>query len=96
MLLETMGEQIIDPFRIGMLFFLVMTARNTVRATGTWIPLAAGILFVAVIIPLTFSPNESNFWPQVVTGLATNVMIVAAVLLVFLAIDRFSPPANER
>lgn len=95
MLLEIMGEQIIDPFRIGMLFFLVMTARNTVRATGTWIPLATGTLFVAVIIPLTLSSDESNFWQQVAAGLVTNVVILAGVLLVFMAIDRFSPPAKE-
>lgn len=94
MLLDIVGQQLVDPFRLGMLFFLVLTARNTVTATGLVLPIAAGILFVAVIIPLTFAPDGPDFWHQVVAGLMTNIAVAAIILTVFALYDRSRASTN--
>lgn len=94
-MLEIMGQQIADPFRLGMLFFLVMTARNTAAATGMVLPIAAGIVFVAVIIPLTFAPDDANFWNHVVAGLVTNSAVAAVVLAIFAIYDRSRASADR-
>lgn len=73
-------SQIVDPFRLGLLAALLLTAANTARHTGVALPLACGIVFVAVLIPLTFSPEAGNWWQLVGVGLATNAVVVAAAL----------------
>lgn len=95
MLLEIIGQQIADPFRLGLLFFLVLTARNTAAATGWVLPIAAGILFVAVIIPLTFAPDDANFWNHVLAGLVTNSAVAAILLVIFGIYDRSRASADR-
>ncbi|MET0168975.1 MAG: hypothetical protein ABW191_01130, partial [Aliihoeflea sp.] len=63
-----------------LLLFLVLTARNTSGVTGMLMPLAAGVFFVAVLIPLSFSPDATNWWNLVLAGIVTNAIIVAALV----------------
>jgi hypothetical protein len=80
---ELLQQQLTDPFRIGLIVALVITAARTRAATGTVVPLAAGVLFVAVIIPATISPpGTGGFWPAVALGLVANAILLAAVLAV--------------
>ncbi|MCA3453087.1 MAG: hypothetical protein IOC92_02210 [Rhodobacter sp.] len=80
-LTEVFLAQLADPFRIGLLIALIVTTMRTVTVTGKVIPLLAGAVFVAVLIPATLSP------PQGVTmqvaagvGLAANAVILAVLL----------------
>lgn len=81
-------SQITDPFRLGLLAVLLLTTRNTAAHTGIAIPILAGILFVAILIPLTFSPDAANWWTIAGVGLLSNGVIVAVFLAAYLAYSR--------
>ncbi len=75
-------SQLADPFRIGLLIALFITMLRTEAATGTWVPLAVGALFVAVLLPLTV-PGTTVAVPlvqAVVSGLVANVILLAIIL----------------
>lgn len=73
--------QLLDPFRIGLLIALLATMHRTRAATGTLIPLAAGALFVAVIIPATLSPPETGgMIPAILTGFVANALLLGLML----------------
>ncbi|KQU65742.1 hypothetical protein ASC75_11040 [Aminobacter sp. DSM 101952] len=79
--LDIYFTQIIDPFRIGLLIALVLTAANTAQALNRWIPIALGIVFVAVLIPLSIGANSAVDTPtSVLVGLASNATILAVLL----------------
>ena len=71
--------QLADPFRIGLLLALIATMLRTQAASGTWVPLAVGALFVAVIIPAT-QTSPVPLWQAVAVGVAVNVVILATAL----------------
>lgn len=52
-LTDLFSAQIADPFRIGLLVALFATMLRTQAATGILVPLAAGAVFVAIILPST-------------------------------------------
>lgn len=82
--MELFTSQLIDPFRIGLLFFLLHTAIRTRQVMGMVTPLAAGVVFVAILLPLTtggLEPTTSEYWTAVAIGVASNSII----LMVFLA-----------
>lgn len=80
-ILATLQAQITDPFRIGLMIALVATMTRTRAATGTVVPLAAGVLFVAVIIPMTLTPPGADGMAMAVgVGLLTNLVLLAVVL----------------
>ena len=73
--------QLTDPFRIGMLIALVLTAANTAQALNRWIPIALGIVFVAVLIPFSIGANATiNTTTAVLVGLVSNATILAVLL----------------
>lgn len=73
--------QLEDPFRIALIIGLVVTMVRTRAQTGTVVPLAAGVLFVAVIIPSTLGTRLAEpFWLQVGAGLISNLVILGVVL----------------
>ena len=78
-IVETLGDQLRDPFRWGLLVALVLTMLRTEGQTGRWLPLALGALFVAVIIPATRPGGD--VLRSAAVGLAANALILAAVLL---------------
>lgn len=80
-------SQLADVFRIGLIVALVLTMRRTAAVTGRLVPLAAGVVFVAVIIPAT-QPGGVPLWQAVATGVVANLVILAVVLAVWELVGR--------
>ena len=78
-MLDLINQQLTDPFRIILLIALFSTMLRTRAATGTYLPLAAGAVFVAVILPLTMSKG-GDFLTTALAGLVANVTILAMIL----------------
>lgn len=77
-------SQLSDPFRIGLLIALFITMLRTRSASGTWVPLAAGVVFVAVILPTTMQTAlAAPLWQVIGVGVAANVVIVALIMAVW-------------
>ncbi|NTT84716.1 hypothetical protein [Tabrizicola fusiformis] len=83
-------SQLADPFRIGLLLALIVTMQRTRAATGVWLPLAAGALFVAVIIPVTAQRAglPLPLWQVVAVGVVANVILLAIALAAWEAYRR--------
>lgn len=80
-LADQMIAQFLDPFRIGLLVALVLTAYNTAGTIGVAVPLALGCVFVAVIIPITMqSGSDVGATTAILTGLLVNAVIVGLIL----------------
>ena len=74
-------SQLSDPFRIGLLIALFITMLRTRTASGIWLPLAAGVVFVAVILPTTMQNTLAAPLSQVIgVGVLANVVIVALIM----------------
>jgi hypothetical protein len=84
-------SQLTDIFRIGLLVGLFITIQRTLAQTGYLIPIIAGLIFVAIIIPSTMPNPGIEFWPAAITGFAANAVIFAVIWLVWQAFNRFSP-----
>ena len=80
--------QLTDPFRIGLLIALVATMLRTQAATGTLVPLAAGVVFVAVIIPVTMQAAQGPVWQPVALGIVANTVILALIMAIWTVIRR--------
>ena len=76
-------NQLSELFRWGLIVALVLTARNTREVTGTLVPLAAGVVFVAVLIPSVMTPALAPLALQIGVGLVANLVVLAAVLAAF-------------
>ncbi len=87
-MIDLVQSQLLDPFRIGLIIALVITMLRTRAATGTVVPLAAGVVFVAVILPTTNPRDGVTLTDAVLAGLASNLIILAIVLALALAIRR--------
>jgi chromate transport protein ChrA len=78
--IELIQSQLMDPFRIGLIVALVVTMFRTRAATGTLLPLALGVVFVAVILPTTQGSGTSGLTDAVLAGLVSNLIILGIVL----------------
>lgn len=85
---DLIQTQLLDPLRIGLIVGLVITMYRTRAATGTILPLALGVGFVAVILPMTNPKPEVMFLDAVLAGIASNLVILAIVLGLSLIIRR--------
>lgn len=74
--------QLFDPFRIVLVAGLVLTMLRTRAATGTWLPLVAGVAFIAVLIPTTLTVGQGDLVWQVGVGLVSTALLVAVGLAV--------------
>jgi hypothetical protein len=88
-MIEILLAQMTDPFRIALAVGLVLTMIRTRSATGTALPLAAGILFIAVIIPTTLQSVGAGLVWHIGLGLVSTTVIVAIVLAIREAVLRF-------
>jgi hypothetical protein len=71
-----------DPFRIALLAALVFTQSRTAAQTGTVLPLVLGVVFVAVMIPMTMGFDAALGMPLVVgAGVVANVVLVVPIFL---------------
>jgi len=75
-------EALKDPFRIALMIGLVITQRRTQGVTGTFIPLAAGCVFVAVLLPLSMQFGAAAGLPVAIgAGLIANVILLVPMLV---------------
>jgi peptidoglycan/LPS O-acetylase OafA/YrhL len=82
--------QLSDPFRIGLLIALFYTMLRTQATSGTFAPLAAGAVFVAVLIPSAVQTTlVVPFWQAVVVGIGADVILLAVILGAWTAYLRF-------
>lgn len=89
-LTEILTAQLTDLFRVGLIIALIITARRNVAATGWVLPLIFGVIFVAVIIPVTQQTNNAApLWQLVGVGLVANLIILAGALGIYAAYKRF-------
>lgn len=83
-MLETLGSQLMDPFRIGLIVFLFLTALRTRAAMGLAMPLGLGVVFIAVLLPLTtgadaVTGNEARF-TAIACGIVSNAVILGCII----------------
>ncbi|MGL4445240.1 MAG: hypothetical protein ACRCU1_16565 [Alsobacter sp.] len=78
-------QQFTDVFRLGLLAGLIYTTERTRLQTGVVVPLIAGVVFVAVIIPATMPVAGVSLWRAAATGLVVNAVIVAVFWLAWQA-----------
>ena len=75
---DLLTDQAGDVFRIGLLVVLLLTTLRNRPVTGMLLPLAAGAVFVAVIIPLTGATTRPEpLSTQVLAGLLVNAIYLA-------------------
>ena len=91
-LIDILTAQLTDLFRIGLIIALIITAKRNVAATGWILPLIFGVIFVAVMIPLTLQTQTTEpLWRLAGVGVAANLIILAAALGIFEAYKRLRP-----
>lgn len=75
-------SQLADPFRIGLIIALFATMLRTQANTGTWLPLAVGAVFVAVIIPVSGVSGAlvAPMWQVVAVGVLADAILIAVVM----------------
>ena len=91
-LTDLLTSQLSDLFRIGLLIALIYTTFQQRGQTGIWLPLAAGAVFVAVILPATMGlgvAEDLGFWRVVLVGLVANAIILAIAMAAWAAYLRF-------
>jgi hypothetical protein len=86
--IDLIQSQLLDPFRIGLIVALVFTMYRTQAATGTLLPLALGVLFVAVILPSTQGSGTASLTDAVLAGIVSNLIILGIVLALAVIIRR--------
>jgi hypothetical protein len=84
--------QIIDPFRIALVIMLVLTAARTSATVGSLIPLALGVVFVAVLIPVALGGDHGERTLPIAVGLVSNAVILSVVLAAKAALGRLTRP----
>lgn len=85
---DLLTSQLSDPFRIGLLIALFLTMLRTRAASGTWVPLAAGAVFVAVILPSTMQTTAAPLMQAVTVGVLANGVILAIILAAWALFQR--------
>ena len=83
-----MVTQFTDIFRLGLLAGLIYTTERTRQQTGVLLPLIAGVVFVAVIIPATMPRSDVPLLQATITGLFVNAVIVAVFGLAWQGISK--------
>lgn len=83
-----MLQQATDIFRLGLLAGLIYTTERTRPQTGVVLPLIAGVIFVAIIIPATMPQTGVSLWLAAATGILVNAIITGLMWLGWQAYDR--------
>ena len=84
--------QLTDPFRIGLVIMLLVTAARTAGTVGNLAPLALGVVFVAVLIPMAFAKEGDDMVTSIAVGLVTNVVLLGVALAAKAAFSRLARP----
>lgn len=84
-------SQLTDVFRLGLIVAMIATAMRTKAVMGLTIPLLAGVVFVAVIIPATMQTNSPiPLLLRVGVGFLANLILVGICLGVWEAVRRLT------
>ena len=76
-LIDILTGQLSDLFRIGLIIALVITTTRNAAVTGKIIPLIAGVVFVAIIIPLTMQTSDTPpLMQRIGVGVVANLIIL--------------------
>ncbi len=89
---DLLQSQLLDPFRLGLIIALLYTTLRNRVATGLALPLAAGVVFVAVILPTTMglgAAAELGLWTVIGVGIVANAILLAVALAGWWIIRRF-------
>ena len=81
-LIDLLQSQLMDPFRIGLIVALLYTAIRNQAVSGMVLPLAAGVVFLAVILPSTMGLGAAvdlGLWTVIGVGIAANAILLAVV-----------------
>ncbi len=87
-MIDIVLSQLSDPFRIGLIIALVVTMLRTSAVTGRALPLAMGVVFVAVILPTTMPSGTADLGDAIFAGLVSNLIILGAVLVIVALVAR--------
>ena len=87
-MIDLVFSQLTDVFRIGLIIALVITMLRTAPVTGRLVPLACGVVFVAVILPTTMPGGSASLTHAILAGLVSNLVILILVLAVARLITR--------
>ena len=89
---EILLSQLTDPFRLGLIVALVVTMLRTEAVTGRWVPLAAGVVFVAAILPMTTARGaEAGLAQAIALGILANLVLLALVMAIRHVVLRIMP-----
>ncbi len=77
---DLLTAALLDPFRIGLMLALVLTASNTAAQTGRIVPLVLGVVFVAVLIATTTGAGEAGLTTSIAVGVVANAIILGVIL----------------
>ena len=77
-MLDLLTNSLLDPLRAGLIVALFVTTLRTRHDTGFAVPLALGLVFVAVIIPVT--KGIVPILPAIAAGLVANIIMISIIL----------------
>ena len=86
-MIDLFTASLFDPFRAGLIIALFFTALRTRHDTGMVLPLVAGLVFVAVLIPTTMGTAQPML-QAVCIGLAANAVVMGIVLAIWAIVTR--------
>lgn len=86
---DVLLAQLIDPFRIALIVGLGWTTLRLRQSSGIVMPLIAGTLFFAVMLPMTLPMSGAPSQIQMITGFIANVIILAVLASFWLLLQRF-------
>ena len=90
-MIDVLINQLTDVFRAGLIIALIATTIRNQAVTGTWVPLAAGMIFIAVIIPVTLQTGSPVPMIQAIgVGLVANLILLAIGMAAWQIIRRIS------
>lgn len=88
-LTDILIAQLTNPFRIGLMVALFWTTIRLRQDTGFLLPLAAGILFFAVMLPATIPLAGAGYTAQIIMGALAHLIIVAVIVAGWGLVQRF-------
>ena len=95
-MIDLVLSQLTDLFRIGLMIALVVTMLRTSAVTGRVLPLALGVVFVAVMLPSTMTRGSASLIDAILAGLVSNLIILLPVLAVATLIVRLRQGVRPR
>jgi uncharacterized membrane protein YeaQ/YmgE (transglycosylase-associated protein family) len=88
-LTDLLISQLTDVFRIGLIIGLLATAYRTRANTGMVMPLVLGVVFIALMIPMTMAANGAEpLWRLASVGLVANLILLGLAALAWTLIRR--------